>query len=72
MSTLFPPLLDAFAVILKALGVAFVCETAADICRDMGQTAIASKIELAGKLEIVALAIPLARELLLAARELAG
>lgn len=45
--------------IIKALGVCYVTQLACDSCRDAGQTAIASKVELCGKVFIVILALPL-------------
>lgn len=46
-------------VIIKTLGVCYVTQLASDACRDAGQTAIASKVELAGKVFIVILSLPL-------------
>lgn len=45
--------------IVKTLGICYVTQLAADACRDAGQTAIASKVELAGKVAIVLIALPL-------------
>jgi len=45
--------------LLKVLGIAYVAEFGAQICRDAGEGAIASKIELAGKVLIVLLALPI-------------
>ena len=53
--------------LIKALGVAAACETTGDVCRELGESSLASRIELAGKLEIVALSLPLAKEILEAA-----
>ncbi len=58
------------ATLIKALGIAAVCQTGGDVCRDMGENSVASALELAGKLEIVALALPIAADLLAAARDL--
>ena len=58
------------APLVKSLGVALVAQTASDICRDMGETSAASKVELAGKAEIMLLCLPLIGELLGFAREL--
>ncbi len=44
--------------LLKMLGVAYVAELAAAICKDAGQQAIAGMIELFGKMSIVVLSIP--------------
>ncbi len=48
-----------FAVLLKSLGICYIASIAGDSCRDAGQTAIAGKIELAAKIAIVVLALPL-------------
>lgn len=51
-------------VMLKGLSVSFLCECAVDICRDCGQNSIASKVEFAGKVEILLLSIPLLRSVI--------
>lgn len=45
--------------ILKIIGIAYIAEFGAQITKDAGQGAIASKIELAGKIIILGLAIPI-------------
>lgn len=45
--------------ILKIIGIAYIAEFGAQIVRDAGQESIASKIELAGKVLIMVLAIPI-------------
>ncbi|WP_223066534.1 stage III sporulation protein AD [Paenibacillus caui] len=45
--------------ILKIIGIAYIAELGAQTVRDAGQEAIASKIELAGKVLIMVLAIPI-------------
>lgn len=47
-----------FPIILKVLAVAYIADFTAQICRDSGETAIAGKVELAGKVMIFYLAIP--------------
>jgi stage III sporulation protein AD len=44
--------------ILKIIGVAYIAEFGAQICRDAGEGAIASKIEFAAKVIVIILAIP--------------
>ena len=46
-------------ILLKTLGVCFLTQLSADSCRDAGEGALAAKVELAGKLFIVILALPL-------------
>lgn len=45
--------------LLKIVGVAYIAEFGAQICRDAQEGAIASKVELAGKVIIMALSIPI-------------
>jgi len=47
-----------FPIILKVLAVAYIADFTAQICRDSGEAAIAGKVELAGKVMIFYLAIP--------------
>lgn len=45
--------------ILRIIGIAYVAEFGAQICRDAGEVAVASKVEMAGKVIILVLAIPI-------------
>ncbi|WP_302621300.1 stage III sporulation protein AD [Bacillus sp. FJAT-27225] len=45
--------------ILKIIGIAYIAEFASQITKDAGQGAIASKIELGGKILILTMAIPI-------------
>ncbi|MGF7048582.1 stage III sporulation protein AD [Paenibacillus sp. DS2015] len=45
--------------ILKIIGIAYIAEFGSQIVRDAGQESIAAKIELAGKVLIMVLAIPI-------------
>jgi len=51
--------LSYFKVALKALGIGYVTSFAADICRDAGQTTLASLSETVGKCSIFLLSVPL-------------
>ena len=55
---------EYFSVILKVLGISFVVQTGADICRDFGEASIASKIEFAGKAVILAAVLPVLRSVI--------
>lgn len=48
-----------FSTILKIIGIAYIVEFGAQISRDAGENAIASKIELGGKVIIMVLAMPI-------------
>ncbi|MHB9095279.1 MAG: stage III sporulation protein AD [Eubacteriales bacterium] len=45
--------------ILKIIGVAYIAEFGAQICRDAGEGAVASKVEFAAKVIVIVLAIPI-------------
>lgn len=45
-------------LILKAVGVAYVANFGAQVCRDAGEGTIAVKLEMAGKVSIMVLALP--------------
>ncbi len=47
------------SILLKGLGICLLTQTAADCCRDAGETALASKAELSGKITLLALSVPL-------------
>ncbi|GAY75188.1 stage III sporulation protein AD [Sporolactobacillus inulinus] len=47
------------ATILKIIGIAYISEFGAQIAKDAGQGSMAGKIELAGKLIILVMAIPI-------------
>lgn len=46
-------------IILKVTGIAYIVEFGKNICLDAGQSAIASKLEIAGKVIILTLSLPL-------------
>ncbi|MBO5143310.1 MAG: stage III sporulation protein AD [Clostridia bacterium] len=46
-------------ILLKITGVAYLAEFATNICRDSGETAIASKVEFGAKVVIIAMSIPI-------------
>ena len=48
-----------FSTLLKIIGIAYIAEFGAEVCRDAGEGAIASKVELAGKVIIIILAVPI-------------
>ena len=46
-------------LMLKVLGIALITQITADICRDCGETALAGQTEVAAKIIIVAMILPL-------------
>lgn len=47
------------STIFKIIGIAYVTEFGAQVCRDAGEGAIATKLEFAGKILIMVLAVPI-------------
>lgn len=46
-------------ILIKSLGICILTQLGADTCRDAGETALAAKTELAGKITVIAVAMPL-------------
>lgn len=45
-------------ILLKLVGIAYICEFASDISKDAGYSAVATQIELLGKLTMLMVALP--------------
>ena len=52
------------AILLKISGIAILSEFAVSVCKDLGETAVATKIDLAGKIIIISISIPIISALL--------
>ncbi|HEY8909735.1 MAG TPA: stage III sporulation protein AD [Desulfosporosinus sp.] len=46
-------------IVLKIVGVAYLAEFGAQICKDAGEGALATKIEIAAKVAVIVLSIPI-------------
>ena len=55
---------EYFPIVLKALGIAYITEFTSAICNDAGEKSIGSKVELAGKIAIFFVALPIFTSLL--------
>ncbi len=53
-----------FQMVLKITGIAYIVQTASDLCKDAGESALAGKVELGGKLMICASALPAVRSIM--------
>ncbi len=51
-------------LLIKITGIAFLTEFAVSICKDTGESAIANKVDMGGKVIIVAMSIPIISSLL--------
>ena len=52
------------SLLIKVTGIAFLSEFAVSICKDSGEGAIASKIEIGSKIVIISMSIPIISSLL--------
>ncbi len=52
------------ALLIKIVGITYVAEFASELCKDAGYSAIASQIEVAGKLTILTISMPVLMALL--------
>ena len=57
-------------ILLKALSIAILTQCCAEICKECGENAAATGVELTGKIEILLLSLPLIHEILDVASDL--
>ena len=55
---------NASGVVLKGVGVCLLTQLTADVCRDAGQTALAGKAELTGRVLLLLISVPLYEQIL--------
>ncbi|MBQ9859302.1 MAG: stage III sporulation protein AD [Clostridia bacterium] len=55
---------ESLLVVLKAAGISLLTQLTADTCRDAGENALATKAELAGRVLLLTLAVPLFERIL--------
>lgn len=55
---------EFLSILIKITGIAFLTEFAVSVCKDAGETAIASKVDIGGKVIIIAISIPIISALL--------
>lgn len=56
-------------IILKVIGIAYISEFSANLCKDAGYSGIASQIEMFGKLSILVMSLPILTTLLTTIQE---
>lgn len=49
---------ESIMVVLKIIGIAYICEFAVQILKDTGENSLANKVEIAGRVFIVVLSLP--------------
>lgn len=55
---------EFLTLLIKITGIAFLTEFAVSICKDSGESAIANKVDIGGKVIIVSMSIPIISSLL--------
>ena len=55
---------EFLVLLIKITGIAFLTEFAVSICKDSGETAVANKVDLGGKVIIISMSIPIIASLL--------
>ena len=55
---------EFLSILLKITGISILTEYAVSICKDSGESAIASKVDLGGKIIIISMSIPIITALL--------
>jgi len=55
---------DYITIIFKGLGICYITQLSCDCCRDCGEGAVASQLEIAGRIAMVVTALPLFRVLI--------
>lgn len=55
---------EHLSILLKAVGICYLTQFVCDICKESGQTAIANKIEIAGRVAICFISLPLFHDLI--------
>ena len=53
---------EEFICLIRAAGIALVAQTAQDLCKDAGMTAMGAKVELAGRCMILLSALPMLQQ----------
>ena len=51
-------------ILIKITGIAFLTEFAASICKDAGESAIGTKVDIGGKIIIISMSIPIISSML--------
>lgn len=59
-------------ILLKLIGISFLCEFTSNICKDAGSPSIAKQIEFIGKLSILIVGLPILKALLSMIQNLLG
>ena len=51
-------------LLIKVAGISYICEFSSSLCRDSGYSSVAAQIEMAGRLSILVMSMPVVMALL--------
>ncbi len=63
---------EYLSILIRGIGICLVTQLASDICRDAGEVSMANKTELAGRVALLAIGMPLFQKLMTTALSLIG
>ncbi len=58
--------------LLKITGIAYIAQFAAELCRDAGESALAGRVEFAGKTAIAVMSFPIIKDVFLSLMKIVG
>lgn len=61
-----------FRILLKVIGITYICEFCSGICKDAGYSSIAGQIEIFGKLSVLMAGMPILLAIIESIQEIAG
>lgn len=61
-----------FHILLKVIGITYICEFCSGICKDAGYSSIAGQVEIFGKLSVLVAGMPILLAIIKSIQEIAG
>lgn len=61
-----------FRILLKVIGITYICEFCAGICKDAGYSSVAGQVEIFGKLSVLASGMPILMAIIESIGEITG
>lgn len=61
-----------FQILLKVIGITYICEFCSGICKDAGYSSIAGQVEIFGKLSVLIAGMPILLAIIKSIQEIAG
>lgn len=61
-----------FSILLKIIGITYICEFCSGICKDAGYSSISEQVEIFGKLSVLVSCMPILLAIMESIQEIAG